>query len=208
MTEYIEAKKSIWTPGAPVIADTPIKKYLLIVAIVALSALLVVLAENGGRRLAENRYYSQAVELQESNQVSEAKRAYEKVLSLNPEHAGANLGLGMLEVRKYPLRAVARYKRAIATDPGQADYHAWLAYAYFNQLGKPEEAVESMKKAIEIEPRNYQYHLAAGIFLSKSGRVDEAISELEQAEKLDPMVTAAHTKLNRLYAERKQRRAL
>lgn len=207
MTEYTEAKKSIWTPGAPVFADTPIKKYLLVAAILVLTGLLVLLAAGGRRRLAENRYYSQAVDLQESNQVSAAKKAYKKVLSLNPEHAEANIGLGMLEVGKEPLRAVARYKKAIAIDPGQADYYAWLAYAYFNELGKPAKAIESMKKAIEIDPRNYQYHLAVGIFLSKSGRVEEAIAELEEVIRLEPTVAAAHQKLSRLYAERGRRQA-
>lgn len=204
MTEYIEAKKSIWTPGVPIFADTPIRKYVLAAAIVVMSVFLVVLAQSGRQRLLENKLYHQAFELQESGQAPEAIKAYKKLLSLNPEHAEANVGLGLLEVRKDPRQAISRYKKAIATDPGKADYYSWLAYAYFNGLKKPVEAMDSINKAIEIAPRNYQYHLAAGIFLKKSGRLDEAINELETVVKLEPMFFAAKKRLDRLYAERRR----
>jgi tetratricopeptide (TPR) repeat protein len=202
VTEHAEAKGSIWTPGVPAIADTPIKTYALILVGIALSVLLAYLAVSGWQKIQADNYYAEANHRHMGQDLAGAKKGYKKALSLNPNHADANFGLAMIEADKDPRRAVERYKKAIALDPRNADYHAWLAFAYHNGLDKSAPAIGSMNKAIELEPENYQYRLAISAFMVNVGEVDGAIAHLEQVTRLAPAVSSAHEKLAGLYAER------
>jgi tetratricopeptide (TPR) repeat protein len=201
VTEHAEPKGSIWTPGVPAIADTPIKTYALILVGILLSVLLAYLAINGWQKIQADNYYAEANHRHMGQDLAGAKKGYKKALSLNPNHADANFGLAMIEAGKDPRQAVKRYKKAIELDPRNADYHAWLAYAYHNELKKPALAIESMKKAIELEPENYQSRLAISVFMVNAGEIDGAIAQLEEVTKLAPAVSSAHERLAALYAE-------
>jgi anaphase-promoting complex subunit 3 len=200
VTEHVEVKGSIWTPGVPVLADTPAKKYLLALTGVLLSVALAYLTVTGWRAVQADNYYSEANHQHMGKELSEAKKGYEKALALNPNHAEASFGLGMIEAATDPGRAVELYLRAIAIDPRNADYHAWLAYAYHNELGKTGPAIKSMETAVDLDGQNYQYRLALSAFLVADGQVDRAIRQLEEVVKLAPEIPAAHQKLGDLYS--------
>lgn len=64
---------------------------------------------------------------------------------------------------------------AIALDPKLADAYSMLGFA-LSSSGEPEKGLETMKKAVELAPRNevYQFNLA-NLYLA-TGKVDEAIA--------------------------------
>jgi tetratricopeptide repeat protein len=51
---------------------------------------------------------------------------------------------------------------------------------------KPEAAIEKMREAVKEFPEYFEAHLQLGNQLMKSGRLDEALSELDQAREINP----------------------
>ncbi len=53
-------------------------------------------------------------------------------------------------------------------------------------LGKDDAAAATYRRAIKIEPRQFESHLALGLLLARLNQVDEAKTELETATRLNP----------------------
>lgn len=202
MPVKVERSKSIWRPGVPAVAKTPGQRRVLLVVVGVLLVVLAFTVYDGRRRIAAEKLMSQASHVHMGGHTREAKKLYERVLDLNPNHADANFNLGMIEVARNPKKAVALYKKAVAADPTKADYPAWLAYAYHNQLKDYDQAIVWMKKAIALDPENYQYHLAVSGFTVKAGKTDEAIGHLKQVLKLAPKLLVPHRRLAKLYRQK------
>jgi Flp pilus assembly protein TadD len=54
------------------------------------------------------------------------------------------------------------------------------------RLGKPQEAQESFRAAIQLEPTMVAAHYGLGLALSQGGRNDEAKAAFRRARDLDP----------------------
>ena len=86
----------------------------------------------------------------------------------------------------YPERAIAEAERAIALDPNDADGYMAMADALI-YCGKPEEAVDFVKKAMRLDPHNLANHLyTLGLAHFGMERFQEAASFFERAFKLNP----------------------
>jgi len=80
--------------------------------------------------------------------------------------------------------AVAKYKEAIALDPGFADAWHGLAMAY-NELGQHQGAIEAGKKLCELTPDDILAHTSLSRFYQAAGMVPEAEAEGAKARMLD-----------------------
>jgi TolB-like protein len=101
--------------------------------------------------------------------------------------------------KKYDL-AIEEGKRAIAMNPNSADAYVWLAMS-LNFAGRPEEAIDSIKRAMRLcpfPPAYYNLHL--GFAYKEAGHYKEAISELKKCIKLRPNNFTAYTALSTTYA--------
>lgn len=85
------------------------------------------------------------------------------------------------------------FRRAIALDPGYAQAWAGLADSssmlemyYPGMNPEPGLAEEASAKALALAPRLPEAHAARGFALWQAKRVDEAVTELEEARHLDP----------------------
>jgi tetratricopeptide (TPR) repeat protein len=101
--------------------------------------------------------------------------------------------------------AIAHFERAIGRDPKYAQAHAALGSALQLKgqfLGNPElgfQGVESLRRAIEIDPKlSTAYYLLANAYTSV-GHFDEAIEAGRQAVRLDPANAGGHGALARAY---------
>ena len=97
-----------------------------------------------------------------------------------------NLGIALAQQNRFE-DAVAAYKKALTfptyTTPEVAYYNLGDAYI---RMGKPLEAQESFRAAIQLEPTMVAAHYGLGLALSQGGRRDEAKAAFRQARDLDP----------------------
>lgn len=86
-----------------------------------------------------------------------AEAAYRRALQLAPHHGGLQFALGdVLATLGQPERAVELTRQALATDPHNANWHAWLS-AYLLPLGRLDEAKAEIETAISMQPQTYSY---------------------------------------------------
>jgi Tfp pilus assembly protein PilF len=97
-----------------------------------------------------------------------------------------NLGIALAQQSRFD-DAIATYKKALTyptyTTPEVAYYNMGEAYI---RLGKPQEAQESFRAAIQLEPTMVAAHYGLGLALSQGGRKDDAKAAFRQARDLDP----------------------
>jgi TolB-like protein/DNA-binding winged helix-turn-helix (wHTH) protein/Flp pilus assembly protein TadD len=91
-------------------------------------------------------------------------------------------------------KAKAAARRALEIDEGLAEAHATLGLIAGNYDWDWSEAERQYKRAIELNP-NYAtaHHWYGEGFLALMGRFDEAISEMEKAQALDPLSAIINT---------------
>ena len=97
-----------------------------------------------------------------------------------------NLGIAYAQQGRFD-DAIASYKKALTfptyTTPEVAYYNMGEAYI---RLNKPQEAQESFRAAIQMEPTMVAAHYGLGLALSQGGRREEAKAAFRQARDLDP----------------------
>ena len=97
-----------------------------------------------------------------------------------------NLGTALAQQGKFD-DAIVAYKKALTfptyTTPEVAYYNMGEAYI---RLRKPQEAIESFRAAIQLEPVMVAAHYGLGLALSQAGRRDDARAAFKQARDIDP----------------------
>ncbi len=89
------------------------------------------------------------------------------------------------------------FERAVAIDPNFAAAWAGLATAHVHLFGcdsEPhlEKAREASARALELDPKSAEAHVAAAQKLSMEQRYEDAAAEFERAIELDPTLFDAH----------------
>jgi tetratricopeptide (TPR) repeat protein len=166
-------------------------------------------------------WFNQGMTLMKLNQVPQATRAFEQALKLEPGNAGPYVQLGQLYLkqgrREY---AVEAFKKGIAAldEEDQAtrgflqlrkynalkkttDAYRGLALAYLS-LGKLEDAVASLRTAVEKLPKDPSARQALGDAYLAQGKYDEAVEQLQERLSLEP-TSAARLDLARAYVKKR-----
>lgn len=173
---------------------------LLAALVVVLFVVLATLVVRGGNSVKVANLTSDATHLQMAGKLSKAKRLYRQALRINPNAAEAQFGLGSTLMRQRRGNEAAEHlEKAVELAPGNAQYHAWLAFNYYNLLNRRDEARRHMAQAVKLQPNDTQYRLALATFLRRMGETTAAISEYERVVKLDPSLIVAHKRLGELY---------
>jgi TolB-like protein/DNA-binding winged helix-turn-helix (wHTH) protein/Flp pilus assembly protein TadD len=117
----------------------------------------------------------------------QAEAAARKSLELDPNLADAHTALA------YPQHhyswewnaAEQEYRTAISLRPSFSTAH--LRYAeYLSSVGRHDEAIAEMRRALELDPLSLLYMGNLGRFLYHARRYDEAIEVLQRTLELDP----------------------
>jgi len=121
----------------------------------------------------------------------ESERLLRQAVESDPHYAEAYVNLGLLLMREQRLvEAKGEIKRALRISPDYPPAYSALGMIQA-KLGLPQKAVESFRKVTQLEPLSADAHLNLGIALAEESGInvsylDQALIELDAAEKLDP----------------------
>jgi Flp pilus assembly protein TadD len=123
-----------------------------------------------------------------------ARAEFETALKLQDSFTAARYQLGIvLLASSDPSGAEAALVKVTQAEPAWASAHTALGAAYYGQ-GKFREAIDTYRKAIEIDASNAT--ALAGLGLARVGKGDkDGIKEIERAIKADPNSALAHLNL-------------
>src|SRR5436853_499873 len=135
---------------------------------------------------------------------------FEKAIEIDPNYANAWTGLGaiydlkvsFLGLPELSLKAIECEEKAIAINPRLSLAHQFLGSAYLS-VGRYDEAIASIKRAMEIEPNNASAHAALGrAYWVGRGMLAEGIEELEKSIAINPQAGYAYLQLVYLHTLR------
>jgi TolB-like protein/Flp pilus assembly protein TadD len=133
-----------------------------------------------------------------------AKESALKAVALDDTAAEPQASLGNILVN-YDWNwsaAEKAFKRSIELKPDYATGHEWYAIHYLTATGRLEEAVQEMKKALELEPASLIMNTFMGATLYYAGQYDEAIDQCRRTIEMDPNFAVAHWHLGLAYEQK------
>ncbi|MDQ3666468.1 MAG: tetratricopeptide repeat protein [Acidobacteriota bacterium] len=98
--------------------------------------------------------------------------------------------------------AEKEFKLSIELNPDYATGHQWYAIHYLTAQGRLEEALQEMKRALELEPTSLVMNTFMGATLYFAGRYDEAIEQCRRTIEMDPNFAIAHWHLGLAYEQK------
>ncbi len=139
-----------------------------------------------------NRLLDEALEHHRGGRLDKAKALYEKVLSVNPDDAGALHFLGVLAYQGEDHEEAYRLiSRAIAIDDRQPAFHDHQGVA-LRWMGRIAEAEAAHRRAIELDPGFASAYANLGNTLGVQGRLQEAEAAFRHGLELNPDDAEAH----------------
>ena len=126
-----------------------------------------------------------------------ARQKYEEAIDLEPDYAAAHGGLAASYIMPLwvgwedsPHQALAKAnehaQRCLALDDTNAYAHAFLGGLYLVQR-QWDKAIAAGKRAVTLSPNSADILTLFAVTLKSVGRVDEALSMIEKAIRLNPM---------------------
>jgi serine/threonine protein kinase/Tfp pilus assembly protein PilF len=119
--------------------------------------------------------------------ISKAKTLAEKALRIDDSIADVHTALGFINmVYDWDWKnAERRIKLALKLNPGYA-----LAYnrycTYLTGMGKNDEALAAMRKAVELDPLSVRLNSELAIYYYLFGKVEESMSQIQKTLEMDP----------------------
>lgn len=117
-----------------------------------------------------------------------AKAAASRALELDDDLAEARAALGAEKADfEYDWQgAEQEFTRAIALNPNYAEAHFRYAWTYLTPLGKSEQAIAEMKKALELDPFSRIDNTIFGLTYFYARKYDLAEAQFKKAIELNP----------------------
>ena len=123
---------------------------------------------------------AQGAALAQSGRAEQAIATFERALAVDPTNAAAkaNLGTAYLVLRDYP-KAEAALREALSLDADVSRAHNALGVIAV-ETGRADEAIEHWKRAVELNPREWDTVFNLAKLLRQRGRMAEAAPYVEQ----------------------------
>ncbi len=133
-----------------------------------------------------------------------AKAAATKAVELDDTLAEAHSALATVKsVYDWDwLGAEREFRRAIELNPGYPTVHYFYGFTYLLPMGRFDEAITELKRAIELDPFSAILNVNLGWALYFVRRYDDAIVQLKKAAEIDPNFGQAHMHLAEAYEEK------
>jgi TolB-like protein/DNA-binding winged helix-turn-helix (wHTH) protein/Flp pilus assembly protein TadD len=117
-----------------------------------------------------------------------AKAAASRAVELDDDLAEAHAAVGAEEGDfEYDWQgAEQEFKRALELNPNYAEAHFRYAWTYLTPLGKSDQAIAEMKKALELDPFSRIYNTVFGLTYFYARKYDQAEEQFKKAIELNP----------------------
>lgn len=142
--------------------------------------------------LLANLYFRQS-------RASDAVRVLHRYREVNPADFRAQMRLGQIDSIEGRFEAaLGRFQEVQGLAPDAAPVHHAVGLAHW-RLNHNEDALTALRRSVAIEPKNPGFRLDLGQFLVETGRAQEGLEELRQAQSLDPGNSDVDLQLARAY---------
>lgn len=131
-----------------------------------------------------------------------ALEAANRALGLDETLADAHCALGFVKAHyEYDWAAAEReFRRAIELEPNDAYAHLFYSNSYLSPLGRHDEALAEMRKAMELDPLSPHIQSFAGVTFKWARRYDDSLAQFQKVNQSDPNFSLNHERLAQLYA--------
>jgi len=137
--------------------------------------------------------------LDEMKDTPGAIQQFRAAVRANPQEPDVHYGLGYLlwTQMQYP-EAASEFQAELENNPDHVDAMLYLGDTQI-ALKHPEIAQPLLEKVLRVDAKQALAHLDLGIVYADTGRNDDALKELKEAERLDPESVNVRWRLGRLY---------
>jgi len=133
----------------------------------------------------------------------EIRELNQEALKLDDSLSEVHVGLGWQRVLEHDwIEAEKQFRRAIELDPNNAGAYVGLAGYCLSPLGRLDEAISEMKKAIQLDPRSVWTNFNAGEIYLYAGDYNESVRHLKLALDIDPEHWPSHWYLAKTYLQK------
>jgi TolB-like protein/Tfp pilus assembly protein PilF len=144
-------------------------------------------------------------------ELGHAMLEFNKAIAIDPTYAPAYVGIsdcytllasaqmGILPPRDAMPKAKEMAEKALYLDSSLAEAHASLAHVILIYDRDGAKAENEFQRAIELNPAYATAHQWYALYFNAVGRTSDALEQLKQSKKLDPVSPAIHTALAEAY---------
>ena len=134
------------------------------------------------------------------------KTASDKAIELDDHLAEAHAVRGLVSVflQNDWKSGEAEFRRALELNPGESTAHAYYRVGFLSPLGRSDEAIEEMRRALELDPLSVEFNSGLGAAFYFARRYEEAETQFRKAIERDQTYPGANWFLMGVY-EQEQR---
>lgn len=141
-------------------------------------------AATNRRDVNSDDWFRMGLDLEMVNEIEQAKNAYRRTLSLQPNHADAHVNLGrLLQVEGRIKEAERHYTAALELVPNHVNALFNLAYA-LEERKRFDDAIAAYKKALRIDPDFADAHFHLARLFERAGRHQSALRHIARYQSL------------------------
>ncbi|HEY2713832.1 MAG TPA: TonB-dependent receptor [Chthoniobacterales bacterium] len=119
--------------------------------------------------------------LSAENQISAARKAFERAIALDSALGDAWLGRGLCSIRQgHPEDGRRDLQTAVVLEPNRAIFHSYLGKAFSN-TGNETKARQDLDRAKQLDPLDPTPWLYSAIENRQDNRINEAVRDLEKS---------------------------
>ncbi len=141
----------------------------------------------------------------DADRLDEALAAFQHALALNPSSASAYNGMGRVRYHTGPPEAaIEAYEKAMSLDPQYIDPAFGLGILYSSKLGDYEKSLDAFERGLVHNPEDGLLAAFRGSTFARMGRLDEALTALQELVARQPNNGFAYDWLSILYLQRRE----